>query len=346
MKDHIILNNLNWNWSQFKEPLVIPKSIFKKKFVFGGEGRIYKYRYKSNIFAIKAIPIYDTFQKSIFRRVKVLGRVFKKIQSIIDSKIFHQVVHAGLPHFQGFAQGKDFDPEFVMSKTVYLFAFPYILGQSLNEVLNNDETLSTKRKKLAKQLIEMLVALEKAGIVHADLFPSNFIIDHNHRAYLIDMMGAGIKGLNKGWIWPPFVRGKPDIWPLPPEITEKKNPTFESDRWVGGFLIFYVLTGLKTPFPFVKRVDLSTLRKLCDWADTRKVKWPPVSNNKVNNFHALRKYQTIKKFTNFMDNNFPQSKSNYQNLLHTTYISGFSNQMVRPNFMVVRSCLKKIMEWD
>ena len=130
----------------------------------GGQGIIYTFTHHNQQYVLKAIPDEET----MFRRV----RGFRDRLISAHTPIPPSVQFRGLPVGQGVSQGSVFGLRTV--KFVYLLVFNWVEGEPLQTRLEKDSVpLSPRRRKIAKNLLTLLVFLARQLIVHSDLYPDN-----------------------------------------------------------------------------------------------------------------------------------------------------------------------------
>lgn len=315
------------------------KGIGGEPFKSGGQGRIYRceINHQGRVLdiALKVMPDSIPGTTEVFRRMK---RIRNSLVQLGDPRnpAFEAVTHRGLPIAQGSASPIifQFDPE--CTNTLYILAFHFVDGQLLVEYLRNEEPFSSKRIGAVRQILEILMFLQNHGVVHSDLYPDNFIVDNHKRIFVMDLEGAGIKTRSGNWDFKPTVVGKPYLWPLPPEI-EGGSPTFESDIWVGAYLVFETLTGFK-PLDFMQRMDKEAMEDLCAAAKSTPC-WPPQTTRPLRFPNPQFPSNEMKKF---MDYYFVNTY--FGELLFATYVAGYKNPAVRPKFLLFKTALTSIWE--
>ncbi|MHA2297994.1 MAG: protein kinase domain-containing protein [Candidatus Hodarchaeales archaeon] len=297
----------------------------------GGQGAVYKFTYNKRMYALKAIPD----EQSIFRRLKNMRSRFINSTHEVPSSVMYR----SLPIGQGYAPGKIFD--FKTVKDLYLLLFNWVEGQSLFDYLTNERVLSKKRKNIVKKVLELLVYLQRNLIIHNDLYPDNLLVDKKKNIFLIDLEGAGIIHKEK-WLWQPLVIGKEFMFPAATEVRNPINnkPSRFSDRWVGLYLVFWILNGFH-PFPFLNRIDHEALNMLVKACDNNTIKWPPsITDIKLIKPYLNQKY-SFNTFKNFMETYY--GNTNFERILFQTFISGYDNPQKRIEFELVQNSLKSIL---
>lgn len=137
------------------------------------------------------------------------------------------------------------------------------------------------RSKLGLELIEGVHYLHKHRIIHADLSPTNILVnDAVPELTIIDVDGAGrLNDDNDEWARVPIVAGQSQVPGFPPPSENAYHVVYpESDYWWTAMLLFYVSTSL-SPFFFLRdasRASIQELAELLDRAPGRE--WPPAYN--------------------------------------------------------------------
>ncbi len=184
------------------------------------------------------------------------------------------------------------------------------------------------RLKLAKELLEGIQYLHTNGIVHADLSPTNILVnDSVPELTIIDIDGAGIlESRAKGWKMEPLVIGQARVTGFPPPAEFWDDKVFQqTDDWWATMLTYYILTS-NSPFFFLEEVTPPSLYNLQQLFEGKSDEgWPPAYE--VASLHpAFRKnlaesdYLSMLKYVN---NLLPT------NFFFTTFVPGYTNAKVR-----------------
>jgi len=314
----------------------------------GGEARIYKLSLNDKKFIVKAMPDNDT----IYKRMKVLRERITQSYSFVSDSIFKYAI----PVAQGYCDGKDLDnpPDF---NCFYLLVFNYMEGETLKESLPEliDKTKIIDfqlRKKIALQIIDILIFFQNEGIVHGDLYNDNFMIDKNSNVFVIDLTSCGFYDITKRndderWIWKPAVYGKDTGAPIPPELDSiKPCPTLNSDKWNGLILIWWILTGTLHPFLFLKQnCETKVLNELYNAIDLNyfPLLWAPKLKNNIKSKYFNN--QSFNEFQKFFDAIFKKDTAGFSifgSVLFETFILGFHKPERRTNFQTVKGIVEKL----
>jgi serine/threonine protein kinase len=117
-------------------------------------------------------------------------------------------------------------------------------GTRLDEELADGEAIECDRvAAIATQLLEGLVAIHDAGVLHADLKSSNVLIDELDRVTIIDFGLARRRGEASELT---LVAGTPAY--MAAELLDNKPPTVASDIYAAGVVLYELLAG-SPPLP-------------------------------------------------------------------------------------------------
>jgi len=287
----------------------------------GQQGAVYKYRCKNG----KEFVLKFHDDEKIPRKLKIIKDRSSKSDSIPES-----LKYRAFPVGSGNAKGSDI--QMTENCDLYITVFNWVNGQNLGKKLKiRDPNLD--RKKITKHILEGLIFLENIGIVHCDLFPTNFLIDNNNIPHFIDLEGGGILNKEKNdWDFTPTVLGTPyPGFGRPPDRFINQY----TDRWYGLNLIFILLTGF-SPFFFLQRIDEIALKELslvgqqyCEKCEREggDYIWPPpnVENIRYFNKNCSKNIVNIRNF-------LKKKQRNLINLCYNTFIRGFDNPKLRETF--------------
>lgn len=310
-----------------------------KPFISGGQGRVYRGKINGKDTLLKVMPDFTLGAAQTFRRLKGMRGSFMRLKDTLkladNDPAFDRVTYRGLPIGQGTARPDEF--QYPQAKTLYIFAFHFIDGPLLEKYLKDEEPLSERRKKVAKQIIDIMIFLRQGGIVHNDLYPDNFIVDRQGKVFIMDLEGAGIRdNTRRNWEWKPTVGGKPQIWPVAPEV-ESGTPTFQSDIWIGAYLLFWTLTGFK-PLDFMSRIDKKAMDDLYDSVNHKRPCWPPILQKELRFVNSAFPPEKMKEF---MDYYF--QGTHFGATLFATYVPGYKKPHTRPSFRFFKYNLNNIL---
>jgi len=299
----------------------------------GGTSTIYTGEIDSTPCVMKIITTACDY-RDIFRRVRVIRE-----RLLAQKNLPASFARRSVPIAQGLIESTMLGPSFSDLKETYPFlAFNFIEGESLARYLEGSPPGSGKRTRACKSLLGICVCLERAGIVHYDLYPDNFLVDANGRIYLIDLESAGVSSGGQ-WTWKPLVKGKTGIFCLPPDADpclEACSPYF--DRWNAVYLAFWVLFGYH-PMEFLTRCDTEVLELLVASTSTSQPVWPPRLKNKADIEPYLVKDGVLDQMASDSGRVFQgaTNASRFNELLVGTFIKGFHHPEKRPMISIVKT---------
>ncbi|RME76383.1 MAG: hypothetical protein D6785_13815, partial [Planctomycetota bacterium] len=127
----------------------------------------------------------------------------------------------------------------------------YIPGKTLKELLKNQELSWYDKKELALDLLERLIELHKANIVHGDLKPENIMICSpvSRRGILFLDIGGCPENFKEGLelsrdLTEEELRHQGTFLYMAPELREKgKKPDVSSDIYSMGLILFEIFAG-------------------------------------------------------------------------------------------------------
>lgn len=213
--------------------------------------------------------------------------------------------------------------------------FNFVEGKVLCDPIGHSECAlrsgvvpNPARLKLATELLESVHYLHSKGIIHADLAPSNVLVnDSVPELTIIDIDGAGVLATG-GSLWkrPPLVLGHgglPDF-PAPSEYWDG-GVTKETDYWWSQMLTYFILTSTP-PFFFLTLLSPRELHEVGELLSTAKRCWPP-------------EYDQIKRHSKFnhniAENDYREFAESIQHLVPTgSFFNTFGFGYSRPKFRV------------
>jgi len=137
----------------------------------------------------------------------------------------------------------------------------YLHGQPLGAYISEQCLSLASALSIARQLAGALETVHAAGIVHADIKPSNIMMTSNNVPVLIDFgISNNVMGqhemdtLSVGTVIPDSVKGT--IPYMAPEVVNGDKPTEKSDIFSFGALLFELFTGQRA---FSEATDIATL---------------------------------------------------------------------------------------
>lgn len=121
-----------------------------------------------------------------------------------------------------------------------------IAGESLNARIEREGAIEPAHAMtIAKQLASALSAAHAAGVIHADVTPSNILLDEHGAVKLLDFGLARLRG-DRGNQDSEFVMGTPAY--IAPEQIRGGSASEHSDQYGFGATLFHLVTGAP-PFP-------------------------------------------------------------------------------------------------
>lgn len=184
------------------------------------------------------------------------------------------------------------------------------------------------RLKLAEDLLEGVYYLHENGIVHADLSPTNILVDDSATELtIIDIDGAGILDSKiNGWKRSPLVLGQARITGFPPPAEFWNDSVAQqTDSWWVSMLTYYLLTS-NSPFFFLQEVTPPSLSKLQELFRGDSMQgWPP-SYDVASTHYAFRENVTEDDYlamVRYVNNLIPT------NVFFLTFVPGYTNKVVR-----------------
>lgn len=185
------------------------------------------------------------------------------------------------------------------------------------------------RLALAYQLLEGVRYLHEHGVVHADLSPTNVIVeDSTCELTLIDLDGAGLIDTKRmGWKRVPLVLGQARVPGFPPPAEFWNDEVYlETDFWWTAMLSYYVLTS-GNPFFFLdgdaSPPSLTQLQELFEGETDSG--WPP-------EYRLACRHPRFRRSISEADYNALLKYLNSKlptNLLFLTFVPGYTDRSLR-----------------
>lgn len=128
------------------------------------------------------------------------------------------------------------------------FVMDCVQGQTLKKLLDSRGKFSDYEiKEIFLQILDALSYVHEYGLVHRDVKPSNFMLDHQNTLYLMDFGIAktmDIKSAEYTITGTNAQLGTP-MYMSPEQVTETHNVTHSSDIYSSGVLLWQMVTGKK-----------------------------------------------------------------------------------------------------
>lgn len=123
----------------------------------------------------------------------------------------------------------------------------FLRGSTLTQVLRSEALSDARVADLLGQILSALEEAHEAGVVHADLKADNIVVERRRGDWdlvkVVDFGIARLVGQNEDA--DDFICGTPEY--MAPEVIRGEDPTFASDLYSVGVLLYELLTGA-TPF--------------------------------------------------------------------------------------------------
>ncbi|KAF9450882.1 kinase-like protein, partial [Macrolepiota fuliginosa MF-IS2] len=195
----------------------------------GGYADIYKVPYKDQTMCIKVLRLFgdDRTQALI---------------SVREILLWAHVSHDNVLPFYGIYLGEDVGRPCLVS--------PWMENGNLHEYLAHSKP-DVPRALLVQDVIEGLLYLHQAGVVHGDLKARNILISSDKRALIADFGMSTVAMTTKRESSPGGVTGYTIRFTAPEIMKRNIKPTKMSDVWSFGCLCLEVFTG-KAPFYWYK----------------------------------------------------------------------------------------------
>jgi serine/threonine protein kinase/tetratricopeptide (TPR) repeat protein len=123
-------------------------------------------------------------------------------------------------------------------------AMENIDGQTLKELMTNNELPITQVIDITTQICEGLTVAHKAGIIHRDIKPQNILLNQEGRVKILDFGLAKLKGVSQ---ITKETSTLGTVHYLSPEQALRKEMDQHTDIWSLGVLLYEMLTG-QLPF--------------------------------------------------------------------------------------------------
>lgn len=193
--------------------------------------------------------VYKALQKKLNREValKVLDASSDKEaveRFYLEAQAMKELDHQNLVQVYDFGQ----------QNGQLFIAMTYVKGSTLADVLKNRSRLDFGAIELiAKQVARGLLYAHSKGIIHRDVKPSNIMLTHDNRVYLMDF---GISHIQEAehLTMTGMTMGTPEY--MSPEQCHGDNVTIQSDIYSFGVILFEMSCG-RLPFLGAKPIEIA-----------------------------------------------------------------------------------------
>lgn len=200
----------------------------------GGMGHVYKAKDK-RLDRIVALKVLDSSSDE-----EAIKRFY------LEAQAMKELDHNNIVHVFDFGEYK---------KQLFI-AMTYVEGTTLSEILKHQSKLQLDAIELiAKQIARGLLFAHSKGIVHRDVKPSNVMLTHDNRVYLMDFGISYIQQLEKERLtMTGMAMGTPEY--MSPEQCHGDEVTLQSDIYSLGVILFEMTCG-KIPFTGAKPIEIA-----------------------------------------------------------------------------------------
>lgn len=242
----------------------------------------------------------------------------------------------------GFGTAEPSDLNLEHGDDLHVLVFNWVEGQCLDHEEYRDYRI---RCMMADRVLEGLSFIEQLRIVHADLVPSNILVDENEQPHLIDIAGAGLIEYGTGkWKYPPSVQGtKIPGFVSPPEMQKPGGEIDKyTDRWCGVTLICAIIAR-ESPFFFLRDSTVESLQEMQYLAaegfqQKSELRWPPHGIKNHSKLHPeYRKEGYLDYYRGYWDSIDPGGR--LIGIMFNTYIRGLEKRQLRASFSRIRTML-------
>lgn len=217
-----------------------------------------KFRLRSYIGAGSSGTVYQADQVALGRTVAV---------KILNPELANDARLVGRFHDEALAASRLNHPNTVSvidygqaDDGLLYIVMEYLRGVTLTRIIEEESPLSVERMvDLAGQILSCLEDAHEAGVVHADLKSDNIVVEHRRGGwYLVKVVDFGIArimGAPRSDEDERTICGTPEY--MSPEIIGGQDPTFASDLYSVGIILYEMVTG-QTPFVGGSAIEVLT----------------------------------------------------------------------------------------
>lgn len=324
------------------------RTNFIKKIGFGGQGLVYLCRKGGKQYAVKFYEAKDKRDlKDIKERFDIINERIQWYKNNRREKIPSSVRRRAFPIGIGDCGTADIntvvDDGPCLDSLYCILVFEFIKGITLD---NNDAWRPPYIRNDTNLLIEIVSPVLKAfrfldqiGLVHPDLYPSNFLIDSNLNIHMFDLEGTGILDENREkLIKDAKVLGQsfPGL-PRPPEVENSK--VFKgTPYWSGLMIIAWILLYRRSPFEFLTAIDKAALDELYQKIDKEKVIWPPYGAENHSQLQPKYKKDNYKRLKELRAEKNTSINRLYR-VICRSFVQGYKNPDNRKSFNQLQKIL-------
>ena len=196
-----------------------------------------------------------------YRIVRLLGRgamggVFLAHDTVLGDelvalKVFNRGGHASEDGFERFVREAQIGRKIAHPNVCRVFdlqadgalmyvSMEYVPGQSLAQMIKGGALPESQFVPLIKQIVEGLAAIHFKGVVHRDLKPSNILLTAGNIVKIIDFGLA--RSIQSDLTVTNALMGT-SLY-LAPELWDGADPSFASDMYALGVILYQVITGI------------------------------------------------------------------------------------------------------
>ena len=263
--------------------------------------------------------VYKALQKKLNREVALKVLDTSSDKESIERFYMEAQAMKELDH-QNLVQVYDFGEQ----SNQFFIAMTYVKGSTLADVLTNRSRLDFDAIDIiAKQVARGLLYAHSKGIVHRDVKPSNIMITHDNRVYLMDFGISHIQETERLTLTG-MTMGTPEY--MSPEQCHGDQVTIQSDIYSLGVILFEMTCG-RLPFIGAKPIEIA-IKHVQEQPPAPESFRPDIPNGlsalilKCLKKHVADRFHDMQELLDALDNVFPKSSDKRNTEKH---IPGNSN---------------------
>ena len=263
--------------------------------------------------------VYKALQKKLNREVALKVLDTSSDKESIERFYMEAQAMKELDH-QNLVQVYDFGEQ----SNQFFIAMTYVKGSTLADVLANRSRLDFDAIDIiAKQVARGLLYAHSKGIVHRDVKPSNIMITHDNRVYLMDFGISHIQETERLTLTG-MTMGTPEY--MSPEQCHGDQVTIQSDIYSLGVILFEMTCG-RLPFIGAKPIEIA-IKHVQEQPPAPESFRPDIPNGlsalilKCLKKHVADRFHDMQELLDALDNVFPKSSDKRNTEKH---IPGNSN---------------------